>query len=123
MIESIRNQKYCGNIYITIIDDLREYVHAYFPDYETGYSLKQLAKEYGCSSSGLKEFLIKKGIDIKQKYSILNDQEKQIEMIHLYENRCMSVKDLLSKYHCLILDRCLLTYSSTKLSISFIPLK
>ena len=25
--------------YITIIDDLREYVHAYFPDYETGYSL------------------------------------------------------------------------------------
>ena len=25
--------------YITIIDDLREYIHAYFPDYETGYSL------------------------------------------------------------------------------------
>ena len=25
--------------YITIIDDLREYVHTYFPDYETGYSL------------------------------------------------------------------------------------
>ena len=77
-------------------EELKELVEKY----ETGYSLKQLAKEYDCSSTGLKEFLIKKGIDIKQKYSILNDQEKQVEIIHLYENRCMSVKDLLSKYHC-----------------------
>ena len=77
-------------------EELKELVEKY----ETGYSLKQLAKEYGCSSVGLKEFLIKKGIDIKRKYSILKDENSQLEMIDLYKNRAMSVKDLLSKYHC-----------------------
>lgn len=68
--------------------------------YETGYSLKQLAKEYGCSSVGLKDFLIKKGVDIKKKYAILEDEKSQLELINSYVNRDMSLKDLMLKYHC-----------------------
>lgn len=44
-------------------------------DYQSGYSLKELSKRYDCSSTGLKEFLIKKGINLKIKYNILNDKE------------------------------------------------
>ena len=44
-------------------------------DYQNGFSLRELAKRYDCSSTGLKEYLIKKGIDLKVKYNILNDEE------------------------------------------------
>ena len=34
-------------------------------DYKNGYSLRELAKRYDCSAPGLKEFLIKKGVDLR----------------------------------------------------------
>jgi len=46
-------------------------------DYRNGYSLRELAKRYDCSAPGLKEFLIKKGVDIKDRYSILNNEKSQ----------------------------------------------
>lgn len=39
VFSSIPEGKQLNINYITVIDDLREYVHTYFPDYETGYSL------------------------------------------------------------------------------------
>lgn len=39
VFSSIPEGKQLNINYITIIDDLREYVHTYFSDYETGYSL------------------------------------------------------------------------------------
>lgn len=44
-------------------------------DYRNGYSVRELAKRYNCSAQGLKEYLIRKGVDLKDKYSILNDKE------------------------------------------------
>ena len=77
-------------------DELKEIVSKY----ETGYSLKQLAKEYGYSSTGLKEYFLKKGIDIKRKYSILRDEEAQKNLINDYSNRTDTLKNILKKYHC-----------------------
>ena len=68
--------------------------------YESGYSLKQLAKQYGCTGPSLKEFLIKKGIDIRKKYSILNDENGQKKMIEYYTNRTYKVEELKAMFHC-----------------------
>lgn len=68
--------------------------------YNTGYSLKELAKQYDCSSVGLKEFLIKKGVNLRIKYNILNDAEKQEKMIEDYLNNEKLLKDILREYHC-----------------------
>lgn len=77
-------------------DELQEVVMKY----ESGYSLKQLGKEYNCSPPGLKEYLIRKGVDIRKKYSILEDEIKQKELITYYTNRTYKVRDLMSMYHC-----------------------
>lgn len=77
-------------------DELNELVQKY----ETGHSLKQLAKEYGCSAPALKDYLIRKGIDIRVKYSILENEEDQLSLIDEYTNRTLTLKELLCKYHC-----------------------
>ena len=69
-------------------------------DYKTGYSLRELAKRYDCSSRSLKEYLLRKGIDIKDKYTILKDEESQERMINEYLDGDTSLKELLNKYHC-----------------------
>lgn len=69
-------------------------------DYKTGYSLKELAKRYDCSASGIKGFLIRKGVDIKQKYSILQDQQGQEAMIKEYTENLLPVDCIMKKYHC-----------------------
>lgn len=69
-------------------------------DYNTGYSLKSLAKRYGCSSVGLKEYLLKKGVDLRVKYSILKDLEKQRELINDYLSNAIPLKEITKKYHC-----------------------
>lgn len=69
-------------------------------DYQSGYSLKELAKRYNCSSVGLKDYLIRKGVDIKQKYSILNDQQGQINLINDYLSNEMKLSEIQKKYHC-----------------------
>lgn len=69
-------------------------------DYKNGFSLKELAKRYDCSAPGLKEFLIKKGVDITQKYSILNDKDKQLQLINDYLDNNVYNTELLSKYNC-----------------------
>ncbi len=68
--------------------------------YQTGYSLKSLAKEYGCTSVGLKEYLQKRGVDIKKKFSILEDESKQKELINAYLNGILKLKEIQQKYHC-----------------------
>ena len=69
-------------------------------DYQNGFSLRELAKRYDCSSTGLKEYLIKKGIDLKVKYNILNDEEGQLQIINEYLDNKYSLKEILNKYHC-----------------------
>lgn len=71
-------------------------------DYESGFSLKELAKRYDCSDTGLKEYMIKRGIDIKKKYSILENKEAQLNLISEYvdEYNTLKLSELLKKYHC-----------------------
>ena len=69
-------------------------------DYKSGYSLKELAKRYDCSSTGLKEYLIKKGIDLRNRYNILEDSESQKKMVNDYLDNKLKLRNILSKYHC-----------------------
>lgn len=69
-------------------------------DYQSGYSLRELAKRYDCSAPGLKEFLIKKGVDLRQKYSILEDTKSQESLIKDYTSSTIKLKDIQNKYHC-----------------------
>lgn len=71
-------------------------------DYKSGYSLKELAKRYDCSDTGLKEYLKNKGINLKEKYSILEDNQAQINLIKEYTDPYSTKKlsELLSDYHC-----------------------
>lgn len=69
-------------------------------DYKTGYSLKSLAKRYDCSASALKAFLIRKGVDIKDRYSILKDEESQNNLINDYLDGRMKLSEIQTKYHC-----------------------
>lgn len=71
-------------------------------DYKSGYSLKELAKRYDCSDKGLKEYLKNKGINLKEKYSILEDNQAQINLIKEYTDPYSTKKlsELLSNYHC-----------------------
>ena len=62
--------------------------------------LKELAKRYDCSSSGLKEFLIKKGVDLRVKYNILNDKESQNNLINDYLDGNLKLAEIQKKYHC-----------------------
>lgn len=69
-------------------------------DYKLGYSLKELAKRYDCSPTGIKDFLIRKGVDIKERYNILKNEEAQQNIINEYLDGKESLKDILYKYHC-----------------------
>lgn len=69
-------------------------------DYQSGYSLRELSKRYNCSSVGLKEFLIKKGVDLRNKYNILQDKMSQENMIADYLDGNMKLSEIQSKYHC-----------------------
>lgn len=68
-------------------------------DYKSGYSLRELAKRYDCSGPGLKEYLQRKGVDIRDRYYLLDDKEKQAELVLDYA-KGMKKDDLLKKYHC-----------------------
>lgn len=69
-------------------------------DYKSGFSLRELAKRYDCSATGLKEFLIKKGVDIKDKYNILEDNKAQELIINDYLDNKKPLKELLLEYKC-----------------------
>lgn len=69
-------------------------------DYKSGTSLKELAKRYGCSGPGLKEFLQKKGVDLREKYSLLKDEERQKDLVKDYMDGTKNTDELLQKYHC-----------------------
>lgn len=69
-------------------------------DYQNGYSLKELAKRYDCSSVELKEFLIKKGVNLRIKYNILKDEKAQQSLINDYLDGILKLSEIQSKYHC-----------------------
>lgn len=69
-------------------------------DYQSGYSLKELSKRYDCSPTGLKEYLVRKGVDLKTKYNILQDEESQKSMIDDYLDGNMKLSEIQAKYHC-----------------------
>lgn len=69
-------------------------------DYKSGCSIKTLAKRYGCDGKSLKAYLIRHGIDIKDKYSILKDEESQKKLINDYLCSNLTLKEIMSKYHC-----------------------
>lgn len=69
-------------------------------DYQSGYSLRELSKRYDCSPSGLKEYLIKKGVNLRDRYNILGDDESQEKMINDYLDGHLKLSEILSKYHC-----------------------
>lgn len=87
----IRNNKLSINH-----QEFLELVH----DYQSGYSLKELAKRYECSPAGLKEYLIKKGVDLRNKYNILEDDKSQEGLINDYLDGVLKVNEILYKYHC-----------------------
>ena len=78
----------------------RQELEELIQDYQSGYSLRELAKRYDCSAPGLKEFLIKKGVDLRQKYSILEDTKSQESLIKDYTSSTIKLKDIQNKYHC-----------------------
>ena len=69
-------------------------------DYQSGYSLRELSKRYDCSPSGLKEYLIKKGVNLRDRYNILEDDESQEKMINDYLDGSLKLSEIQSKYHC-----------------------
>lgn len=69
-------------------------------DYKSGYSLRELAKRYDCSASGLKEFFIKRGVDIKNRYNILKDEESIKDLIKDYTEGTLKISEIERKYHC-----------------------
>ena len=69
-------------------------------DYQSGYSLRELSKRYDCSPSGLKEYLIKKGVNLRDRYNIIGDDESQEKMINDYLDEHLKLSEILSKYHC-----------------------
>lgn len=69
-------------------------------DYQTGYSLKELAKRYNCTAPGLKEFLLKKGVNLRQRYNILEDSEMQNKLIYDYTSGTRTAEECRKYYHC-----------------------
>lgn len=69
-------------------------------DYKSGYSLKELAKRYDCSAVGLKEYLQKKGVDLRDKYNILEDKVTQENLINDYLDNVLKTSEIQAKYHC-----------------------
>lgn len=68
-------------------------------DYKSGYSFKELGRRYNCEGSTIKDFLIRKGVDVESKYSILKDEESQIKMIRDYLDNKIKLSEIQSKYH------------------------
>lgn len=68
-------------------------------DYNKGYSLKELGKRYDCSAAGLKEYLLKKGINLRDRYSLLEDAKTQDLIIKDFLDETFSKKDIMQKYH------------------------
>lgn len=69
-------------------------------DYKSGYSLRELSKRYDCSPSGLKGFLIRKGVLLESRYNILKDEEAMNNLINDYVGGTMRVSEIERKYHC-----------------------
>lgn len=69
-------------------------------DYQSGYSLRELSKRYDCSPTGLKEYLIRKGVNLRDRYNILEDDESQEKMINDYLDGSLKLSEIQSKYHC-----------------------
>lgn len=69
-------------------------------DYQSGYSLRELSKRYDCSPTGLKEYLIRKGVNLRDRYNILEDDESQEKMINDYLDGRLKLSEIQSKYHC-----------------------
>lgn len=69
-------------------------------DYKTGHSLKSLSKRYNCSAVALKDFLIRKGVDLRIKYDILKDKDAQLALINDYLDGILKYSEIVSKYHC-----------------------
>lgn len=67
--------------------------------YNTGYSLKALGREYGVDSSTIKRCLVNHGIEIKQKYNILEHPEDIKNMLNEWTTTDIHLKSLMKKYH------------------------
>jgi group I intron endonuclease len=68
--------------------------------YNSGYSIRSISKEYGYSAPAIKDFLIKKGANIKNRSLIIDNVEDQKRLIDDYINRTLPLKDILKKYKC-----------------------
>lgn len=68
-------------------------------DYKSGYSFRELAKRYDCAPQSIKELFIRKGVDVRVKYSILDDIDSQKKLIDDYLDN-VKVNDIQKKYHC-----------------------
>lgn len=69
-------------------------------DYQTGYSIRELAKRYDCTPPGLKGFLIRKGVDLRHRYNILDDIDAQNSLINDYTSGAKSIVECQKHYHC-----------------------
>lgn len=69
-------------------------------NYQTGCSLKTLAKRYNCSATGLSDYMKSRGVDLRKKYSIMEDDMAQQLLICEYLNGTMPLAELRDKYHC-----------------------
>ena len=77
----------------------RQEMNEVIEQYHTGCSIAELAKRYGCSKSGMKGLLLKNGVDLREKYSILKDEETQVRLVEDYVNNKLTIQELSIKYH------------------------
>lgn len=68
-------------------------------DYLQGSSLKSIAKRYGVSSWAVKQKLLENNVDLRQRTSILENENLQLELIEEWKSG-VSASELIKKYHC-----------------------
>lgn len=68
--------------------------------YNTGHSLRSLGKMYDTSPGTIKEYLVKYNVDLRERYSIMDNKDAINELIDDYLNSEIYLKDLLSKHKC-----------------------
>lgn len=68
-------------------------------DYNNGCSLKELAKRYDVCSHTIKAKLLECGVDVRKRSLIINDEEKQQQLIEDYLSG-VSASELVKRYFC-----------------------
>ena len=70
-----------------------------FKLYDSGLSLKQVGKEFGCSRTKVKNILLKNDIVLRTSSETQRDISKELKIINDYKNG-VDIEEITSKYEC-----------------------